>query len=472
MNVINTDVLIVGAGPAGLTAAALLARQGVQAITICKYASTANGPRAHITNQRTMEVLRDLGIESEVYDEGYKMQDVPDIIWTTSLADREISRRRSWGTRVDRKGDYEQSSPSFMVNVAQSYLEPVIRRRATDLGADIRFDTEFLSLTQDDEGVTATVRERSDGTEYQIRARYLLGADGGRSLVASGAGIEFDGLGKLGHAVNAHIEADLTHLVEHRPATLYWTNYPGREYVFGSGSFVLVKQWNEWVVQFSHDPTTDFLEPTEEALLPRIQTAIGDPSVDVKIIGFSAWELQDLVARQYRRGRVLIAGDAAHRHNPSNGLGSNTSLQDSYNLAWKLAAVVKGYASDTLLDTYDEERRPVGQQVVTRATSSIPFVASVSTKVGIAAGQTEEEGWAAIDTFFAPGPDGRARRQELLDSFGEWDYGINAHGVEMGQRYTSGAVVPDGTPSRSTYSTNSFTTSRPPTPAHTFRTSG
>jgi len=215
--------------------------------------------------------------------------------------------------------------------------------------------------------------------------------------------------------------------------------------MFGSGSFVLVKQWNEWVVQFSYDPALDFLEPTEEALLPRIRTAIGDPDVEVKIRGCGAWELQDLLARQYRRGRVLIAGDAAHRHNPSNGLGSNTSIQDAYNLAWKLAAVVRGFADDTLLDSYDSERRPVGKQVVERATSSIPFVASVSTKVGIQAGQSEEEGWAAIDTFFSPGPEGRTRRQDLLESFQEWDYGINAHGVEMGQKYVSGAIHDEGT---------------------------
>lgn len=445
MKIVHTDVLVVGAGPAGLTASALLARQGVQAITVSKYQSTANGPRAHITNQRTMEVMRDLGIESRVYQEGSKMEDVPDIIWTTSLADRELSRRRAWGTRVDRKGDYEQSSPCSMVNVAQSYLEPVILRRAIDLGADVRFNTEFVELVQDSDGVSATVRERHTGYEYQIRARYLLGADGGRSSVAAQAGFEFDGLGKLGHAVNVHIEADLTHLVAHRPATLYWTNFPGREYMFGSGSFVLVKQWNEWVVQFSYDPALDFLEPTEEALLPRIRTAIGDPDVEVKIRGFGAWELQDLLARQYRRGRVLIAGDAAHRHNPSNGLGSNTSIQDAYNLAWKLAAVVRGFADDTLLDSYDSERRPVGKQVVERATSSIPFVASVSTKVGIQAGQSEEEGWAAIDTFFSPGPEGRTRRQDLLESFQEWDYGINAHGVEMGQKYVSGAIHDEGT---------------------------
>ncbi|UNB54542.1 FAD-dependent monooxygenase [Mycolicibacterium sp. YH-1] len=446
MNVIHTDVLVVGAGPAGLTASALLARQGVQAITVCKYQSTAHSPRAHITNQRTMEVMRDLGIEERVYQEGAKMQDVPDIIWTTSLADRELSRRRAWGTRVDRKGDYEQSSPCSTVNVGQSYLEPVILYRALDLGADIRFNTEFIELAQDTDGVTATVRDRHTGHQHQIRARYLLGADGGRSLVAEQAGVEFDGQGKLGNAVNVHIEADLTHLVAHRPATLYWTNFPGREYVFGSGSFVLVKEWNEWAVQFSYDPASDFLAPTEEALLPRIHTAIGDPDVQVRIKGFSAWELQDLVARQYRKDRILIAGDAAHRHNPSNGLGSNTSIQDSYNLAWKLAAVVQGHADDALLDTYQSERQPVGQQIVNRATSSIPFVASVSTMVGIQAGQSEEQGWAAIDTFLSPGPEGRKRRDELLKSFAQWDYGINAHGVEMGQRYTSTAVCDDGTP--------------------------
>jgi 2,4-dichlorophenol 6-monooxygenase len=444
MDAIHTDVLIVGAGPAGLTASALLARQGVPTITISKYRGTANGPRAHVTNQRTIEVMRDLGIEREAYNAGYWMTEVPDIVWTTSLSDRELSRRRAWGTRTDRKGDYEASSPCHMVNIAQNYFEPVILNRAMALGADIRFNTELTEITQDADGVTATARFRPTGQEYTIRARYALGADGGRSTVASQAGFEFEGQGKFGYALNAYIEADLSHLVAHRPGVLYWTNHPGKEYFFGSGAFALVRQWNEWMVQFSYDPSFDPLEATEEKILPRIHTAIGDPSIPVKIKQLGAWELQEKIATAYRRGRIFIAGDAAHRHNPSNGLGSNTSIQDAYNISWKLAAVVEGRADDAFLDSYEAERLPVGQQIVRRATESAAFVAALPTHIGITAGQSEEDGFAAIDTFLSPTTEGRQRRQQVLEALDDWDYGINTHGIEMGQRYVSSAVIDDG----------------------------
>lgn len=185
MNVEHTDVLVVGAGVAGLTATALLARQGVSTITLCKYASTADGPRAHITNQRTLEVMRDLGLESRVYDEGQKIEEVPDIIWTTSLAGRELARRPAWGTRVDRKADYDGSSPCTMVNIGQHVLEPILLEGALARGADVRFNNNLVDVTQDADGVTATVRHRLTGEICEVRAKYLVGADGGRSTVAT-----------------------------------------------------------------------------------------------------------------------------------------------------------------------------------------------------------------------------------------------------------------------------------------------
>src|SRR5438128_3657856 len=166
MHTSEADVLVIGAGPAGLTASALLGRYGVSAITVTKYASTANSPRAHITNQRTVEVLRDLGIEERVRAFATPNNLMGNNVWAASSAGQEIARLMTWGSGPARKADYDNASPSPMVNAPQHLLEPVILDAARSRGADIRFSTELVTITQDDDLVRAVVRERDSGGEY------------------------------------------------------------------------------------------------------------------------------------------------------------------------------------------------------------------------------------------------------------------------------------------------------------------
>ncbi|MBY4571748.1 2,4-dichlorophenol 6-monooxygenase [Gordonia sihwensis] len=446
MRVVETDVLVVGAGPSGLTAAAFLAMHGVDAVTVTKYPRTANTPRAHITNQRTMEVMRDLGIEDQVRSVSVPNELMADNVWATSMAGKEIARVKTWGTKVDRKADYEAGSPSAMCNMPQHLFEPLILQGALDRGADIRFSTELTEISQDADGVTATVRYSHTGETYQVRAKYAIGADGGRSTVAEQLGFSLEGETGLGYAVNIWLEADLSKYRAHRPGVLFWTAQPGKDFWLGSGVFITVRPWNEWVLVFMYDPDTEEIDTSEEAMLPRIYKAIGDDSIPVTIKNVSTWQVNHVLASEYQRGRVFLAGDAAHRHPPANGLGSNTSIQDAYNLAWKLAAVVKGQAGPSLLESYHQERHSVGRQVVDRALKSADIVGRVPSILGIRPGQTDEEGWAAIDEFVADTDDGRKRRKALEDCIDENAYHFHAHGVELGHRYTSTAVVGDGTP--------------------------
>jgi 2,4-dichlorophenol 6-monooxygenase len=444
MRTTESDVLVVGAGPAGLTASALLARSGVNAITVTKYPGTANSPRAHITNQRTVEVFRDLGIEEQVRAIATPNELMGNNVWAASFAGQEIARLMTWGSGPARRADYDSASPSALINAPQHVLEPVILNAARSHGADIRFSTELMSITQDESLVQAVVRERDSGEEYTIAARYAIGADGGRSTVASQLGFPLQGQMGLGASVNVWLEADLTRYTAHRPGVLYWISQPGNDFWVGSGTWICVKPWTEWVMLFMYDPAQGEPDLSSEALLARAHQTIGDPAVEVKIKSVGEWQINHVVAERYRQGRVFLAGDAAHRHPPANGLGSNTSVQDAYNLAWKLRMVLSGQAGDHLLDSYHDERQPVGKQVVDRAMKSVADMLPISTALGFRPDQSMDEGWAVLNELAEATAAGAERRRQLQSAVDLQNYQFNTHGVELGQRYNSDAVVSDG----------------------------
>jgi 2,4-dichlorophenol 6-monooxygenase len=441
----STDVLVVGAGPAGLTAAVALAQLGVDCITISKYPSTAPSPRAHITNQRTVEVLRDLGLSEQLLAVATPNEYMANSVWATSLAGLELARLASWGTGADRTSDYASTSPCRMCNVPQHILEPVLREGAEAAQADLRFSTELISIEQDSQGVTAVVCSRDTGAESEIRAKYVIAADGARSLIAESLGFEFHGESGLGYAVNAWLGVDLTEYCEKRPGTLFWVNQPGSDYFVGAGTWINVRPWDEWVLTFMHGPDEQ-VDLSEAAVIERARNTIGRSDIPITVHNVGTWQINRLVAKRYRSGRVFLAGDAAHRHPPTNGLGANTSIQDTYNLSWKLALVLSGHAHPALLDTYDEERQPVGHEVVERAIQSVRDMSPIPAALGFRPGQSKDDGWASIEELRSPSEAGERRRRELAEAVELQNYQFNCHGVEMTQKYESSAVCDDGTP--------------------------
>lgn len=443
---IVTDVLIIGSGPAGAAAALCLSTLKIPNIMITKYRWTANTPRAHITNQRAMEMFRDLGIEQQVLADATPHELVGDTVFCTSITGEEIGRIRTWGTRPDREGDYRLASPCLIVDIPQTYLEPILVRNATVRGTQTRFSTEYVSLEQDADGVDVQVRDRLTGLVYTIRARYVIGADGARSKVAQDLGLPFEGKMDIAGSMNITFKADITAYVGHRPSVLYWVIQPGSNVGgIGAGLVRMVRTWDEWLIVWGYDINQEPPKVDEAAAKQIVRNLLGMPDIDPVITGTSLWGNNEMYATHLQKARVFCLGDAIHRHPPSNGLGSNTSVQDAYNISWKIAAVLRGQATEKLLDTYSQERAPVAKRIVLRANKSSREFVDLFDALGVTKAKNEAEMKAAIEERKANTPAGAAKRAALVAAMDRKNYEFNAHGVDLGQFYESNAIVSDGT---------------------------
>lgn len=421
MTSIETPVLIVGGGPAGLTTATALAQYGVGHALVSKYEGTAHTPRAHIVNQRTVEIMRHLGCEDDLLAVATPQEMMRNNLWVTSLAGREVARLDAWGTGASRFADYTSSSPSPMANCAQTVFEPMLLEVAKRSGSNLRFGHEFLGFRREGDEFVSTVRRRRTGEETLIRSRHLIGADGARSTVMEMAGLTTEGRAAISHAVNIWFRADLSEYLAHRPGVLTWfmaSPDADRPHLL---TLICHKPFNEFVLVARYDPMVDDIATWSiDDVVPLVEAAVGAAVPDLELLGVAGWQVNGLVAPRYSSNGVHCMGDAVHRHPPTNGLGLNMSVADGYNLAWKVALVEKGLAGRALLDTYSSERQPAGAEGVARALQSA----------------REASRFGRNDADDA----------ELSESLRIANYQFNAHGVELGHCYDVGAVVHDGSP--------------------------
>ncbi|PTD12320.1 2,4-dichlorophenol 6-monooxygenase [Fusarium culmorum] len=429
----DLPVLIIGAGPSGATLAMLLARQGVKSLAISKHRGSANTPRAHIFNQRAMEVLRDARLEDVLRDIATPVTDMQHTSWLSKLSGEEYGRLWAWGNKPEQKGDYEASSPCVMSDIPQSVLEPILVDQAGKIGAEFRFFTEFVRFEQCPDGVKTTLKDRESGKEYIVTSQYLIGADGARSLVMGQLGIPIIGK-QINSAFNVHIRADLTKYIAHRPGSLNWvlnTEAPDWSAV---GNFRMVKPWTEFVVSM-HPATKDpnSFQPTKETLLERLYQMVGTRDVEIEILSYFSWSINDQVAERWQDGRVLCIGDATHRHPPINGLGSNTCLSDAFNLAWKLAYVIQDKAAPELLDTLTPERKPVGDAIVRRANDGMEAHRKLWAVLGLDA-ESRHQATALLESA---SPEGVEKRAALRDAIEGTEDEVQALGIQMNQVYAN-----------------------------------
>jgi putative polyketide hydroxylase len=349
----ETPVLIVGGSMVGLASALFLAHQGVRPLLVERHAEISAHPRAQAASPRTMELLDGLGLGDAVRAVETPHAQYGDILQVESLSGKELNRFDG-PFRHDTHG---VSSTGWTL-VGQDRLEPILRRRAEELGADVRFGTELVSYEQDDESVTAVIRRLADGSERTVRAKYLIAADGHRSPIRAGLGIGTHGRGTFGRQMIILFRADLEKYVDGRKFFLCFVSNPQVHGVLGQ---LGASGTDRWCLAPSLRPDDTHDDYSAERCLELVRAAVGVPDLPVSIEDASSWEIAAQVADRFRAGRVFLAGDSAHVMPPTGGFGGNTGLQDAHNLAWKLALVLRGTAEPSLLDSYEAERVPVAE---------------------------------------------------------------------------------------------------------------
>ena len=360
---LQVPVLVVGGGLTGLAAALFLARQGVKPLVVERHTGLSPHPRARGIHPRAMELVRSAGLEDAVRSTGSARA----LVHNTGVLAAETLAGKQLGALhekyfMDVRTELSALSPTGWCLCHQDEFEPVLHEAAAQAGADFRFGTELLSFEQDQDGVTAVLGDREGGNRQSVRASYLLAADGPGSPVRERLGIPFEGEEGLGHFLNVHFRAALAEVLGDRRFIMCYT--------FNSevrGALMPLDNASRWLLHVVLQPDENLGDYTDERCARLVRAAAGVPDLDVEIVGTAPWTASAKTAGGFQQGRVFLLGDAAHIMPPSGAFGSNTGLQDAHNLAWKLAAVLRGEAGPALLDSYDAERRPVSAATVEQA---------------------------------------------------------------------------------------------------------
>jgi 2-polyprenyl-6-methoxyphenol hydroxylase-like FAD-dependent oxidoreductase len=361
---IEVPVLIVGGSLVGMTAALLLGHHGVRSLVVEHHRGTAIHPRAASVTQRTMEIFRSVGLDEvvRVKSEAQFVQDAG-VVGVETLAG---------GAKAHYIANFNDGirdlSPTVRVFLSQNVLEPTLRETAERFGARIHFSTECVSFEQDADGITALIRHRDTGETREVRARYLIAADGAHSRIRDALGVRMLGHGTFSNSITIYFRANLRGLLESRPWAVVYVNHPQLR-----GFFRFERPFDSGflVVNTLGDPARPNVDVsaglTADDALRMVQTAIGSADIPVTVENVMLWQARADTAERFRSGRIFIAGDAAHVMPPTGGWGGNVGVQDAHNLAWKLALVLSGAAAPELLDTYEDERRPIGELTVEQA---------------------------------------------------------------------------------------------------------
>jgi putative polyketide hydroxylase len=400
-------VILAGGGLIGLSMSVFLAQHGISSLAVERLRGGSPLPRAGFFHMRTLEMFRAAGIEDEVREQSAReFEPEGALIIMNSLKGKKLADIiPSLNEGVD------ALSPCRRLFINQPGLEPILRRRALKAGGKLLEGHEITDVAQDADGVTVTIKDIDSGKESKLRGKYLIGADGAHSKVREALGIPFDGRGVFSNSMTIYFQADCAPELLGKPLSVIYINNPVLGAFF---RFQKDCQSGFLAVNTVGDPKADPVaaanpaaDISEKRLIELVRAAIGDDNIPVKIQGVARWRATSDVAREFQKGRVFLAGDAAHLMPPNGGFGGNTGIHDAHNLAWKLALVLKGVASPDLLTTYEPERKPVGKFTVEQAYTR--YVTRTATYLG-------------AKDFQPP---------------------ANDFNIELGYLYNSPAIVPD-----------------------------
>jgi 2-polyprenyl-6-methoxyphenol hydroxylase-like FAD-dependent oxidoreductase len=360
----DTDVFIAGAGPVGLTAAMDLQQRGVR-VTLAEPRRFAEPPnvKCNHVSARSMEIFRRLGVVQAVRNAGLPADYPNDVVFRTSVTGIELTRipipcrRDRYSDTSGPDGWWPTPEPPHRIN--QTYLEPILLRHTAALpGVTLHNRTQLIGFEQDHAGVTVHLRELDTEAVRSVRARYLIGCDGGSSTVRKQMGALLEGTAVIQRVQSSCIRAPgLRALIKHKPAWSHYSVNPRR-----CGTVFAIDGHETWLVHNhlnADEPEFDSIDRDWA-----IRQILGvDERFEYEILTREDWVGRRLVANRFRNGRVFIAGDAAHLWVPYAGYGMNAGIADAANLTWLLAACIQGWAHERLLDAYEAERQPITQQV-------------------------------------------------------------------------------------------------------------
>ncbi|KAJ5934037.1 FAD binding domain-containing protein [Penicillium verhagenii] len=442
---IEIPVIIVGGGGCGLTLSAFLSNYGVEHVLLEKHTGTSILPKAHYLNQRTMETLRNQDMVEKILQKTCPPRHMSQVAWQTSLGgsgpfDRQvISKFECFG------GHDGHDAPLRSGNLPLFRLEPILKQIAEQRNPDkVLFGHRLMDFT--DKGSYVLVRASDEGgIERTYRCKYLIAADGGRTIGPK-LGIKMEGLTNITDMVSVHFSANLSEYWDDRYFACHLINGECNT-VFESGAIVPMgpnwgKHSKEWVFHcgFAMD---DQSRHNDMALIPRIRQLLKIPDLEMDVHKVSHWAIEKVLADRYRVGRVFLAGDAGNRRPPTTGLGLNTAIEDSLNIAWKLAMVLKGQASESILDSYEEERRSVGKINCDWGLFTFSNSAVINTALGLIPGEREAN-QVRFHSLFEDTDKGHSFRAQVARIIDSQAIEFCAHGIELGFRYTKGILLHDG----------------------------